>query len=65
MFWGYIVYVKKGSSLFWEKEWGSINSTRYDERILSLMEQFFRDHPLASTASGKTMPPLTARTRQD
>jgi hypothetical protein len=45
MFWGYIVNGKKGPSLFWEKEWGSINSTRYNERILSLMEQFIlRDH---------------------
>jgi len=45
MFWGCIVNRKKGPSLFWEKEWGSINSTRYDERILSLMEQFIlRDH---------------------
>ena len=47
MFWGSIVEGKKGPSLFWEKEWGSINSTRYDERILSMMEQFFRDHPLS------------------
>jgi hypothetical protein len=38
MFWGSIVEGKKGPSVFWEKEWGSINSTRYDERILSIME---------------------------
>jgi DDE superfamily endonuclease len=47
MFWGCIVDGKKGPSLFWEKEWGSINSARYDERILSLMEQFLRNHPLS------------------
>jgi len=47
MFWGSIVNRKKGPSLFWEKEWGSINSERYDERILSLIEQFFRAHPLS------------------
>jgi hypothetical protein len=47
MFWGCIVDGKKGPSLFWEKEWGLINSIRYDERILSLMEQFFRDYPLS------------------
>jgi transposase len=45
IFWGSIVDGKKGPSLFWEKEWGSINSTRYNERILSLIEQFIlRDH---------------------
>jgi hypothetical protein len=38
MFWGYIVNGKKGPSLFWEKEWGSINFARYDKRILSLIE---------------------------
>jgi transposase len=47
MFWGSIVDGKKGPSLFWEKEWGSINSTRYDRKILSIMEQFFRNHPLS------------------
>jgi hypothetical protein len=47
MFWGSIVDGKKGPSLFWEREWGSINSTRYDKRILSVMERFFRNHPLA------------------
>ncbi|PMD63617.1 uncharacterized protein K444DRAFT_522475, partial [Hyaloscypha bicolor E] len=30
-----------------EKKWGSINSTQYDKRILSIMEQFFRNHPLS------------------
>jgi hypothetical protein len=40
MFWGTIVDSKKGPSLFWEKHWGTINSVRYNERILLLMEQF-------------------------
>ena len=47
MFWGCIVDGKKGPCLFWEKAWGSIASERYDQRILSLMEQFFREHPLS------------------
>ena len=47
MFWGSIVDGKKGPALFWEKEWGSINSARYDRKILSMIEQFFRDHPLS------------------
>ena len=47
MFWGSIVDGKKGPALFWEKEWGSINSTRYDRKILSMIERFFRNHPLS------------------
>jgi hypothetical protein len=47
MFWGSIVDGKKGPALFWEKEWGSINSTRYDRKILSMIQRFFRDHPLS------------------
>jgi transposase len=45
MFWGSIVDGKKGPCLFWEKSWGTINSERYNRRILSRIEQFFRDHP--------------------
>ena len=47
MFWGSIVDGKKGPSLFWEKEYGSINSTRYDLKVLLIIEQFFRDHLLS------------------
>jgi transposase len=46
MFHGCIVNRKKGPCLFWEKSWGTINSTKYDEKILSIIEQFFRDHVL-------------------
>jgi hypothetical protein len=48
MFWGSIVDGKKGPCLFWEKSWGTINSERYNLRILSRIEQFFRDYPLDS-----------------
>jgi hypothetical protein len=47
IFWESIVDGKKGPALFWEKEWGSINSARYDQKILSLIERFFRTHPLS------------------
>ena len=46
MFHGAIVNGKKGPSFFWEKAWCSINSTRYDEYILTHIQQFFQDHPL-------------------
>ena len=44
MFHGTIVNGKKGPGIFWEKELGNINSTTYDEYILSRIEQFFREH---------------------
>lgn len=47
MFWGTIFDGKKGPALFWEKGWGMINSERYNDRILSLIEQFIvHDHVL-------------------
>ena len=47
IFHGCIINGKKGPCLFWEKGWGTINSTRYDEKILSSMEQFMlHDYPL-------------------
>lgn len=33
MFWGMIYGAKKGPSLVWRKEWGSITSDRYCVRI--------------------------------
>jgi hypothetical protein len=46
MFHGTIVDGKKGPAVFWEKEWGSVNSERYDEYILSNIQAFLADHPL-------------------
>jgi DDE superfamily endonuclease len=47
MFWGIIIDGKKGPSCFWEKGWGTENSERYDRHILSIVQQFFQDHPLS------------------
>jgi hypothetical protein len=41
---GGIVNGKKGPCCFWEKEWGSINAPRYDEYILTQIQQFFQEH---------------------
>jgi hypothetical protein len=46
MFHGTIINGKKGPAVFWEKEWGSVNSERYDEYILSNIQAFLADHPL-------------------
>jgi hypothetical protein len=40
MFHGTIIDGKKGPAVFWEKEWGSVNSERYDEYILSNIQAF-------------------------
>jgi len=40
MFHGTIVQGRKGPAVFWEKEWGSVNSERYDEYILSNIQAF-------------------------
>jgi len=34
----------KGPALFWEKEWGNINSTNYDEKVLSYIQRFLQEH---------------------
>ncbi|KAJ5240212.1 transposable element Tc1 transposase [Penicillium chermesinum] len=38
MFWGSIFGNEKGPCLFWEKEWGTITSARYIERIVPLID---------------------------
>jgi ketohexokinase/beta-glucosidase len=37
MFWGSFHGVTKGPHLFWEKDWGSISSDSYRERVVSLL----------------------------
>lgn len=45
MFFGTIYKGRKGPAIFWEKEWGSINSERYDEHILPLIEGLMLEYP--------------------
>lgn len=45
MFWGCFSSYKKGPCLFWEKSWKTINSERYYEHILPLVEQHITLHP--------------------
>ncbi|KAI1007552.1 hypothetical protein K3495_g672 [Podosphaera aphanis] len=37
MFWGCIAGTEQGASLFWEKEWGTITSDTYSQRIVPLI----------------------------
>jgi hypothetical protein len=45
MFHGTIVMGGKGPATFWEKEWGSIDSYKYDAVILNNIESFFDTNP--------------------
>jgi len=45
MFHGTIYQGRKGPAIFWEKEWGKINSDNYDQRILSRIQALLREHP--------------------
>src|SRR5436190_2931024 len=45
MFHGSIVGGKKGPGIFWEKEWGNINSISYDLHILSKIQTFIEANP--------------------
>ena len=37
MFWGCIAGTEQGASLFWEKEWGTITSDTYSQKIVPLI----------------------------
>jgi len=45
MFWGCFAGNQKGPCVFWEKEWGSINSQSYCERIVPLVHGWLRMNP--------------------
>ena len=45
MFWGSFSGTTKGPKVFWEKDWGSINQKIYCERIVPLIDGWFRMNP--------------------
>lgn len=45
MFWGSFAGRQKGPYLFWEKAWKSINTARYCERVVPLVDEWMRVHP--------------------
>jgi len=45
MFWGCFSANIKGPSLFWEKEWGTIKSENYCERVVPLIQGWIRLNP--------------------
>jgi hypothetical protein len=45
MFHGMIIFGGKGPAVFWEKEWGSMGSYKYDAVILNNAEYFLAANP--------------------
>jgi len=45
MFHGFICRGRKGIGIFWDKEWGNINSESYDTHILSRVQAFMEENP--------------------
>ena len=45
MFWACFNGTEKGPYLFWEKEWGKINSETYCQRIVPLVQGWLRMRP--------------------
>ncbi|KAI0999479.1 hypothetical protein K3495_g8717 [Podosphaera aphanis] len=48
IFWGSFVGSEKGPCLYWEKEWGSINSEKYCEKIIPLLDEMVATNPWLS-----------------
>ena len=45
MFWGCFSGMEKGTCLFWEKDWGTINKDSYSERIIPVVQGWMRLRP--------------------
>lgn len=45
MFWGCFSGITKGPVVFWEKEWGTINKTTYQEHIVPIVHGWIRLNP--------------------
>lgn len=45
MFHGVVYQGRKGPAVFWEKEWGTMNSAKYNNFILPEIQQLVEAHP--------------------
>jgi hypothetical protein len=45
MFHGVVYQGWKGPVVFWEKEWGTMNSAKYNNFILPEIQQLIEEHP--------------------
>ncbi|KAI0994665.1 hypothetical protein K3495_g13516 [Podosphaera aphanis] len=62
MFWGSFTGKKEGPCLFWEKEWGSITSDSYCQRIVTLIDGMVSMRPWISVMQDNAPPHVASKT---
>lgn len=65
MFWGSFAGTEKGPYLFWEKDWGSIDSEQYCQKIVPLIDGMVRLRPFLSVMQDNAPSHSAARTMQE
>lgn len=65
MFWGSFAGSEKGPHLFWEKEWRSINSERYCEKIVPLIAGMISLNPWLSVMQDNAPAHSSAETNEE
>ncbi|KAI1005570.1 hypothetical protein K3495_g2647 [Podosphaera aphanis] len=65
MFWASFFGNEKGPSLFWEKERGSITSSSYSDRIVSLIHGMVTSEPRLSVMLDNAPPHKASRTTEE
>ena len=65
MFWASFAGSEKGTSQFWEKDWGNITSSSYSERIVPLLDGMTRFRPGLSVMQDNAPPHVAARTMEE
>jgi hypothetical protein len=63
MFHGTIIMGGKGPATFWEKDWGTMDSYKYDAVILNNIEAFYMPIPIKTLFRYKIMPLAIAQKR--
>ena len=65
MFWGCFAGPEKGPCLYWEKEWGSIDSETYYQKIVPLIDGMVSMRPWLSVMQDNAPPHAAARTMEE
>ena len=65
MFWASFFGNEKGPCLFWEKQWGTITSSFYSNRIVPLIHGMITMEPRLSVMQDNAPPHKAARTMEE
>ncbi|VCU41062.1 Bgt-51498 [Blumeria graminis f. sp. tritici] len=65
MFWGCFAWPEKGPCLFSEKKWGSINSQKYCEKVVPLIDSMVSMRTWLSVMQDNAPTAALARTMED